>query len=65
MYRIMRFYRDGYPRRRTVRTGLTLEAAQAHCADPETSSSTATGAAARRRTRQRGPWFDGYEEYSR
>lgn len=45
---------------RTILTRLSLEEAQAHCSDPETSSSTCTGAAARRRTRERGKWFDGY-----
>lgn len=62
MYRIIRFYRDTYPRRRTIDTGLTLAQAQAHCNDPETSSSTATGKTARARTRRLGAWFDGYEE---
>ncbi len=39
---------------------LTLEEAQAHCKNPETSSSTATTAASRRRTARLGPWFDGW-----
>lgn len=62
MYDVVRFYfnRPGY--RRTILRRVTLEQAQAHCSDPETSSSTATGAAARRRTRRLGPWFDGYAE---
>jgi hypothetical protein len=61
-YKIVRhYYRDG---RRTIRRGLTLEEAQAHCQDPETSSRTCTGARAKRRTRDRGPWFDGYIEDS-
>jgi len=51
--------------KRTIKSGLTLEEAQAHCQDPDTSSRTATSAAARKRTRDRGPWFDGYEEYRR
>jgi hypothetical protein len=63
MYKIVRHYYDGHAR--TVRTGLTLDEAQAHCRDPETSSSTCTGAAGRRRTRERGPWFDGYAEEDR
>jgi hypothetical protein len=60
VYKIVRmFFRNG---KRTIKTGLTLEEAQAHCRDPETSSRTATSAKARRRTAARGPWFDGYEE---
>jgi hypothetical protein len=62
MYRIIRFYRDAYPRRRTIDTGLTLAQAQAHCKDPETSSSTATSKTGRARTRRLGAWFDGYGE---
>ena len=70
MYKIVRhFYsgwvgRDGHNHstRRTVKRGLTLEQAQAHCQDKETSSKTATSYAARKRTRERGPWFDGYAE---
>lgn len=59
-YKIVRgYFRGG---RRTIKTGLTLEEAQAHCGNPETSSRTATSAAARRRTAERGPWFDGYTE---
>lgn len=61
MYKIVRFfYRDS--RKRTIQTRLTLEQAQAHCSNPETSSKTATSAAAKRVTRLHGPWFDGYEE---
>lgn len=59
-YKIIRYYyRDG--RKRVMMRGLSLEAAQAHCRDPETSSKTATSAAARRLTERRGPWFDGYD----
>jgi hypothetical protein len=59
-YKIVRgYFRGG---RRTVRTGLTLEEAQAHCQDPETSSSTCRKAVNRRRTEQRGAWFDGYTQ---
>lgn len=60
-YRIVRFYFRGIPSR-TIKRGLTLEQAQAHCQDPETSSSTCKGATGRRRTRQVGAWFDGYTE---
>ena len=61
MYRIVRFYRDAYPRRRTIATGLTLSEAQEHCNNPDTSSATCTTSTGRARTRRIGPWFDGYE----
>lgn len=60
-YKIVRMFFRGDRRRRTIKTGLTLAEAQAHCRNPETSSKTATSAKARRYTRLRGPWFDGYE----
>lgn len=68
MYKIVRSFlgpvRNGSHQstHRTITTGLSLEEAQAHCRDPESSWKTATSATARRRTRDRGPWFDGYEE---
>lgn len=61
-YKIVRCYRDAGIRQRTMRTGLTLEQAQAHCNDPETSSRTATGKAANATTRRVGDWFDSYTE---
>ena len=60
-YKIVRHFFNTN-RKRTIDTGLTLEQAQAHCSNPETSSSTATGAAAKARTRKHGPWFDGYSK---
>jgi len=60
-YKIIRFYSGDTPNR-TIETGLTLEEAQAHCSDPETSSRTASSGAALARTRRHGAWFDGYEE---
>lgn len=57
-YKIIRFYQDARVKRRVMATGLTLEEAQAHCQDPETSSRTAT----KRYRVNVGPWFDGYEE---
>ncbi len=68
MYKIVRHYygfANGVrpsPHNRTIETGLTLEEAQAHCKDPETSSRTCTSAAKRRITRRSGAWFDGYTE---
>jgi len=62
-YKIVRYYFNGWPSKcRTIRTGLTLEEAQRHCEDPETSSSTCTTRAGLRRTKERGPWFDGYSD---
>jgi hypothetical protein len=59
-YKIVRFYFKGG--RRVVKRGLTLAEAQAHCRNPETSSRTCQRAANVRRTRTRGPWFDGYDK---
>jgi hypothetical protein len=61
-YRIVRMYQHPEERSHTVKHGLTLTEAQAHCRDPETSSSTCTQAQHVRRTQTHGPWFDGYEE---
>jgi len=60
-YRIVRSFRDS-DRRVTVATGLTQEQAQAHCSNPETSSSTCTNSVGKARTRRSGPWFDGWIE---
>ena len=59
-YKIIRYYYRGSVRR-TIRRDLSLEEAQAHCRDPETSSKTAQSAKARALTDRRGQWFDGYE----
>lgn len=63
-YKIVRNYFDTQraPNRRVVKSGLTLAEAQEWCRSPETSSKTATSAAARARTKAYGPWFDGYTE---
>jgi len=62
MYKITRFYFSESKPTRTVKSGLTLEQAQAWCASPDTSSRTATSPAARKHTAQHGMWFDGYTE---
>ena len=58
-YEVTRMYMSG--KRKKILTGLTLEEAQAHCRDPETSSSTCTSKEGLARTSKHGPWFDGYE----
>jgi hypothetical protein len=57
-YKIVRHYQ--YGGKRTIRSGLSLEQAKKHCNDPESSSYTCVYAAGKRRTKIRGPWFDGY-----
>lgn len=59
-YKIIRMYFEGG--RRTIKRGLTLEEAKAHCSDPQTSSSTCTTATGKARTRRMGPWFDGFDK---
>ncbi len=59
-YKVVRMYFRGG--KRTIHTGLTLDQAQEHCQNPETSSSTCTKAAAKNRTKRLGAWFDGYEQ---
>lgn len=59
-YRIVRMFFHG--RRQVIARGLTLEQAQAHCQDINTSSSTCWTTSALARTRRYGAWFDGYEE---
>ena len=61
-YKIVRMYFDDDTPTRTIKTGLTLEEAQSHCQDKETSSSTCERITARIETEKYGKWFDGYEE---
>ena len=61
-YKIVRMFLNGSPR--VVKRGLSLEEAQAHCQDPETSSKTCTKRS-KELTKAMGPWFDGYEEEKR
>jgi len=60
-YRIVRLHKDS-SRRPVLLRGLTLEEAQEHCSDPETSSSTCEGERAKKYTKRHGDWFDAYEE---
>ena len=60
-YKIIRHYFLG-KNKRCIKRDLTLTEAQAHCSDPETSSTTAKSSAALRITRRNGPWFDSYTQ---
>lgn len=59
-YRTVRYYQRPELRPRTIRRGLTLEEAMAHCNDLESSSTTCTKPHNRARTRDHGDWFDGF-----
>lgn len=61
-YKIVRYHQEHGVANRVMRHNLTLDEAQAHCRDPETSSSTATSAEARAYTERFGEWFDGYAD---
>lgn len=61
-YKVQRVYLQRPGQKRTIMTGLSLEQAQAHCQDQETSSSTCTKSNNVRRTKQMGMWFDCYTE---
>ena len=58
LYRLERCYFNGD--KIALDTGLTLKEAQDWCNDPETSSRTCEGKAAKERSIARGPWFDAY-----
>ncbi len=60
MYKIIRHYQEHS--NEVIAVDLTLEEAQAHCKDPETSSSTCKEAVNTDRTDKMGEWFDGYTE---
>lgn len=59
-YKILRFFASPDLEAKICYTGLTLEEAQRHCEDKESSSTTCMTATGRARTRKMGPWFDGY-----
>jgi hypothetical protein len=60
MYKIIRFYFNSSIPNRTIQTGLTLEQAQHHCSDPNSSYKTCTTKTGKSRTKKIGPWSDGY-----
>ena len=57
-YQIIRFFQE--EDNEVIEKGLTLEEAQEHCNDPETSSRTGTLGKAKYLTERYGAWFDGY-----
>jgi hypothetical protein len=61
-YKIVRFYANQEREELEDFFGITLEEAQKHCKDPETSSRTCKDPKNTTRTDNYGPWFDGYEE---
>ena len=63
-YKVIRYYEGSRAKvwKRTMKRGLTLEQAQAHCASPEASSKTATSDKAKRATRKVGHWYDGWSK---
>ena len=61
-YCITRHYQRDDVDNKVIKKGLTLEEAQEHCKDSETSSRTATSLEALDHTAEYGAWFDGYEE---
>jgi len=61
-YNVCRLYFNRPGVRRRILSGVTLEQAQEHCRDLNTSSSTAWKTSAIRRTKRYGSWFDCYTE---
>jgi hypothetical protein len=59
-YKIVRYFQDPAVSNRVIERGVSLEQAQAHCSDPESSSETCQKPHNKARTRKHGPWFDGF-----
>lgn len=59
-YKIVRMFLN-HPTE-TLKKNVSLEEAQRHCSDPETSSKTCTKAENISLTERAGPWFDGYDD---
>lgn len=62
IYKVVRFFQDPRNASQVIKTGLTLDEAKEHCADPESSSATCTLPQNVARTKQFGQWFDGFQE---
>ena len=61
-YYIERLYFSSDVANKVLHRGLTLDEAQAHCRDPETSASTCADPKLKALTKRVGPWFDAYEK---
>lgn len=61
-YKVIRYFQNDEVGPKIVATGLTLEEAQAHCQDPESTSSKCKSQEGCERTKRFGNWFDGYRE---
>ena len=59
-YKVIRYFENANVPNETIKTGLSLREAKLHCNEPESSSSTCTNAENRRRTVEKGSWFDGF-----
>lgn len=62
-YNIIRMFKNAPTR--VLQRDVSLEQAQTHCKDPQTSYTTATGPEAVALTDEHGMWFDGYEKAGR
>ncbi len=62
-YKIVRHYFNAGIKKRVIATSLTLEEAQNHCKDPNSSWKTFTRKVGKDRTRKLGVWFDSYTEF--
>ena len=62
MFKIVRVYFTPSINKRTLQRGVTLEEAQAHCKNPESSSTSCTLSSRKAITKRMGPWFDSYEK---
>ena len=61
-FNVIRMYFDDDVSSKVIKKHITLEDAQIHCRDKETSSSTCEGSTGIERTAKYGAWFDGYVE---
>ncbi len=56
-YNVYRYYFRQPGRKRLILAHVHIDEAQAHCNNPETSSSTCTTSGCKLRTKRMGPWF--------